>query len=1694
MKKILYILFVVVPFLVAAQNTSENYVVTKTYKEATTNTVNGHDKDKVMTTVQYFDGLGRLKQTVGVEAGGHVVSDNAVPIDWQLNNTATAFYNRNGAATENTVVNGANPFGTTNLLWECKPDATSNADGGWNTDYFTIDNTKTYRYTVWVKRTGSQAGTTYHGTQNVNNLNGTANSNPYFWAGDLPQLNTWYLMVGIVHPHSYTGGDTGESGVYDLNGNKVIDGTEYKWRPGIDQTRFRNYLYYCTDTNVRQYFWNPLAQAIDGTELSIQDIVNRKSAFVTEEKASDIVTHVSYDALGRQAKEYLPFASQSNNANIRTGDVGLATQKYYQQKYEEDFAGVTLPTGVNAYSEKEFDGSPLNRVVKQAAPGKDWKLGSGHEIKMGYQTNGTNEVRLYSVTTSFANNTYTPTLQGGTSYYAQGELYKTVTKDENWTSGVDHTTEEFKNKQDQVILKRNYNAGQKHDTYYVYDDFGNLTYVIPPKADTSNGISNSELAELCYQYKYDNRNRLVEKKVPGKGWEYIIYNKLDQPVMTQDAIQHTQTNSSGQLDRELLFTKYDHLGRVAYTGHTKNLSSRVTLQNAANSTSYTQWESRQSTARNLGGTNVYYTSSAIPSGVTQVYTVNYYDTYIDLPSGLSNTVTTSYGQTSTIRTKGLATVTKTRVLDTSSWITTVSYYDEKGRPIYIYSKNDYLQTIDIVENRLDDFTGKVLETKTTHKKQGKADVVTIDRFEYDHMDRLVSQTQQVNNQTSERIVKNNYDDLGHLASKVVGNGTKSGYKDITSGLTVSNNEISKVSGGGWAVGLATQGNITGDGYVEFIAGSDNTPMMIGLSNSNTNAHYNTINHAIYLYWTKRLIIYENGSHKGEYGKFAIGDVFRVERIGNTILYKKNGETFYVSKTASSGSLLGDISMHTNGAKIKDFKIVDNSKGLQKTDYKYNIRGWLTSINEDAIDDNDLFNFNLRYNTGSDASKRLYNGNIAQTSWQTQNMDASTRAYTYTYDALNRLTAATGTKDDRYNVGGITYDKNGNMLQLQRRGHTNAAATAFGVMDNLIYSYDSGNKLTKVLDNGNDTYGFKDGANTATEYTYDANGNMKTDANKGITGITYNHLNLPTRVTIAGKNIDYKYDAAGMKLRKTVNGVTTDYAGNHMYENGTLQFFNHPEGYVENNSGSFNYVYQHKDHLGNIRLSYTDANKDGEITAPTTEVFFDDLSHSAGWNSVGALHGSSGTIDSKHTVSGTKSVKLSRTGSGEVFVHSNEWVALNNSTATDYIFSGWIYIEAPSSAYGRLMLFMNENEETGYFTQIVEAPRARDTNKWVYVEKRVTVPANIDKLNLRVDIYTGGSKVEGWFDDLRITRVNGSAGSEIVEEKNYYPFGLRQKGYNAMISSLGNATAQKFGYNGKELEEALGLNLMEMDVRNYDPTIARWISIDPVTHYDFSTYSAFDNNPVFWADPSGADSQTMSQWMEDNRGYDIDWHAQIDGKHGFSSATNNNGSSKVTKDPSPILSLIKKFGKSVYYEYELLDDKKDIHKITLEGNTWINGGARRRELIEIIIESNNGNPRIVSSIKSGGIYTKQACEEGDYHWVLSRPSVTRHDYQDDLTEFITRPLLTEIDKHHDYNPFNTTVNSSSGTTGFGIVLSMYTFATEDNLIKQVLGRGIGNIYAGAVLGVSMGNYLRQNLDHTGRKVRFDLYEHLKINKK
>lgn len=129
----------------------------------------------------------------------------------------------------------------------------------------------------------------------------------------------------------------------------------------------------------------------------------------------------------------------------------------------------------------------------------------------------------------------------------------------------------------------------------------------------------------------------------------------------------------------------------------------------------------------------------------------------------------------------------------------------------------------------------------------------------------------------------------------------------------------------------------------------------------------------------------------------------------------------------------------------------------------------------------------------------------------------------------------------------------------------------------------GNTLWSVTDAGT--------LNQPGSYTYDGNGNVKTDTRNGITGITYNMLNLPSSVTRTAGNINYIYDAAGSKLRKT-GTETREYIDGIEYSGTAVAFISNEEGRaVPNGAAAYSYDYYLKDHLGNTRAAIK---QDGSI--------------------------------------------------------------------------------------------------------------------------------------------------------------------------------------------------------------------------------------------------------------------------------------------------------------------------------------------------------------------------------------------------------------------------------------------------------------------------------------------------------------------
>jgi len=279
--------------------------------------------------------------------------------------------------------------------------------------------------------------------------------------------------------------------------------------------------------------------------------------------------------------------------------------------------------------------------------------------------------------------------------------------------------------------------------------------------------------------------------------------------------------------------------------------------------------------------------------------------------------------------------------------------------------------------------------------------------------------------------------------------------------------------------------------------------------------------------------------------------------------------------------------------------------LQKTDYLYNIRGWLTRINDpgNLSFDNDLFAMELYYNSSGPGygGTPLYNGNISAVTFTSQ-YKPDIYAYIYNYDQANRLhnsyfwknTGGNWVHDNSFDENGFTYDANGNILTLNRYG-ANAQK-----IDQLSYNYlNGGNQVSYITDVIGDVANVTDyvgSVSTQQGYFYDANGNMISDVDKSITAIGYNYLNKPELIDFTnGNKIQYTYDATGVKLAKKVmagiailNG-SLYYLGNFVYDwDKNLQYILTSEGRLVPTSNTYRYEYFMKDHLGNTRATYAAA--------------------------------------------------------------------------------------------------------------------------------------------------------------------------------------------------------------------------------------------------------------------------------------------------------------------------------------------------------------------------------------------------------------------------------------------------------------------------------------------------------------------------
>lgn len=479
-------------------------------------------------------------------------------------------------------------------------------------------------------------------------------------------------------------------------------------------------------------------------------------------QGKDLVTPYIYDGLGRQVREYFPVPQ-----NGTTGGA-MYPQTSGQVSYPVADAG-NIYNGEKIFSEKQFENSPLDRIKQVTQPGMAW---SNKPIQYSESANKQNDlVKKYETVTSWdpANKIYSSTVSQS-SFYTQGQLYKNTTADED-----ENKTIEFKNSQGQTVLIRKVLSGTENaDTYYVYNEYNQLAYMIPPAAAIV-GIDGTVLDNLCYQYRYDSRYRQAERKLPGKGWEFMVYDKQDRLILTQDAVLRTTTNNFGA--KGWLFTKYDQFDRIVYTGFFSNTASRIAMQTAVNNmaSNAANNETRSDTVPfKPQELNVYYTKNAFPTGSMTVLTINYYDTY---PPGMVAEIPTSIlgqkvlkqpGAGTLKNTTGLALSSYLKNIEDAGWAMNYNWYDTKGRVIGTYSMN-YLAGHTITETEYD-FGGAVKQKITRHKR-ARTDTETQikERFVYDGQNRLLKHYHQVDTNAEELLAENTYNEIGQLVNKKTGN-------------------------------------------------------------------------------------------------------------------------------------------------------------------------------------------------------------------------------------------------------------------------------------------------------------------------------------------------------------------------------------------------------------------------------------------------------------------------------------------------------------------------------------------------------------------------------------------------------------------------------------------------------------------------------------------------------------------------------------------------------------------------------------------------------------------------------------------------------------------------------------------------------------------------------------------------------------
>lgn len=505
----------------------------------------------------------------------------------------------------------------------------------------------------------------------------------------------------------------------------------------------------------------------------------------------DLVTPIVYDAANRSdAKQYLPFSISNNEGRCVDRPLYLQEKSY--------FAAFSPAESTCAYVEKEYEQSALNRPRSIRNVGEVFRNG---DIKttFTYAGNAANEVLLLETDT-----------QGDLivrSHYGRGKLSKNIVTDED---GLQTIT--YKDNRDSLVMQRTVGGTEIHDTYYVYDDFGRLAWVVSPEASASLNVGTqltpaSPLAvKYCYIYSYDKRGRLSKRKLPGRDYEYFVYDRGNRLTMFQDGIM--RSSNKWHLSR------YDELSRLIKQTEIIRNESREQLQALFDdNNTYDLYAAEGQTLHNIlydsyplvssweiltpptigpglggegeiiGGNTGDIGDGTIIGGITK-------PTYVYAPYHYFKAVDGVVAKTD-IDTNVIAmkTMEKLAVLapdgTMADSIVRYYFYNRKGRIVQLCemegsdcSRYSYLY----------DFNGNILTEHQSHGPySGAASADQLVRsFTYDRYNRPTSEVSTLNDGPQAEVYYM-YNDLGQLGSKIFGNGTTESFAYNIQGWTTDKN-------------------------------------------------------------------------------------------------------------------------------------------------------------------------------------------------------------------------------------------------------------------------------------------------------------------------------------------------------------------------------------------------------------------------------------------------------------------------------------------------------------------------------------------------------------------------------------------------------------------------------------------------------------------------------------------------------------------------------------------------------------------------------------------------------------------------------------------------------------------------------------------------------------------------------------------